>query len=136
MPTQQRAQDRTAGGPPQPIHRAKAELLRLLGHPVRVRVLELLRDGERSVGDLQVALDMESSGTSQHLSTMRRAGLLDTRRQGTSVYYRVRDPRIFQMLETARQLLTSQLEETWALLDDLNPPPAPKRARGAKEARR
>jgi DNA-binding transcriptional ArsR family regulator len=123
MPRSQPTRTRAPAGPPQSIHRVKAEFFRLLGHPVRVRVLELLRQGERSVGELQVALDMESSGTSQHLSAMRRAGLLVARRQGTSVYYRVRDPRIFQMLEIARQILTSQLEETRALLDDLNAAP-------------
>jgi ArsR family transcriptional regulator len=87
---------------------------------VRVRVLELLRDGERSVSALQAALGMESSPTSQHLGVMRKQGLLETRREGTSVYYRVRDPRVFQLLEVARQIITSQLEHTQALLDDLS----------------
>jgi ArsR family transcriptional regulator len=109
----------TDEGPPQPIHRVKADLFRTLGHPVRVRVLELLRDGERTVSDLQTALAMDSSGTSQHLGAMRKQGLLETRRDGTSVYYRVRDPRTFQLLETARQIITSQLQETQALLGDL-----------------
>lgn len=122
-------------GVPQPIHRVKAEFFRALGHPVRVRVLELLRDGERSVGDLQDALDMESSGTSQHLSAMRKQGLLDTRREGTSVYYRVRDPRTFQLLEVARQILTSHLEETQALLDDLTAAAPPPEARSQKVKR-
>jgi ArsR family transcriptional regulator len=95
----------------------------------------LLRDGERSVGDLQDALDMESSGTSQHLSAMRKQGLLDTRREGTSVYYRVRDPRTFQLLEVARQILTSHLEETQALLDDLTAAAPPPEARSQKVKR-
>lgn len=112
-----------------PIYRLKADFFRTLGHPVRVRVLELLRDGERTVGDLQAAMELDSSGMSQHLSVMRRAGLLDSRKDGTSVYYRVKDPRTFQLLEVARQILTGQLEETQALLDDLAAPPAPSSAR-------
>ena len=125
---------RQATEPLQAIHRVKAEFFRALGHPVRVRVLELLRDGERSVGELQAALDMESSGTSQHLSAMRKQGLLETRREGTSVYYRVRDPRTFQLLEVARQILTSHYEETQALLDDLSTPAPPPAARRGKQA--
>lgn len=102
-----------------PIATLKAEFFRVLGHPARVRILELLRDGERAVGDLQAELGLDSSGTSQHLGALRKQGLLDTRREGTSVYYRVRDPRMFQLLELARQVLSSNLTETRELLDGL-----------------
>lgn len=104
---------------PEPIYRLKAEFFRLLGHPARVRILELLRDGELAVGQLQAALALDSSGTSQHLTAMRRQGLLESRREGNSVYYHVKDPRIFQLLETAKQILTAQLEETQELLGSL-----------------
>ena len=112
-------------GPPEPIHRVKADFFRTLGHPARVRILELLRDGELTVGTLQAELGIDSSGASQHLAAMRRQGLLESRREGTSVYYRVRDPRTFQLLETARQLISSYLEESHALLGDLGGPPGP-----------
>jgi DNA-binding transcriptional ArsR family regulator len=104
----------------EPIYRLKAEFFRLLGHPARVRILELLRDGEHAVGQLQVALALDSSSTSQHLTAMRRQGLLESRREGNSVYYRVKDPRTFQLLETAKQILTAQLEETTVLLGGLS----------------
>lgn len=119
-------------GPPEPIHRVKADFFRTLGHPARVRVLELLRDGELTVGTLQAELGIDSSGASQHLAAMRRQGLLESRREGTSVYYRVRDPRTFQLLETARQLISSYLEESHALLGDLGDPPRASRKVGAK----
>ena len=106
----------------QPIHVVKAEMFRVLGHPARVRILELLRDGERSVGELQAALGLDSSGTSQHLGVLRRQGILESRREGTSVFYRVRDPRTFQLLEAARQVITSSLEATQALLADMAAP--------------
>lgn len=112
-------------GRPQPIHRIKAEFFRVLGHPVRVRILELLRDGERSVGDLQAALEIDSSGTSQHLGALRKQGLLDSRREGTSVFYRVKDPRAFQLLEVARQILTGYFEDTQVLLGELTQAPPP-----------
>ena len=119
-------------GPPEPIHRVKADFFRTLGHPARVRILELLRDGELTVGKLQVELGIDSSGASQHLAAMRRQGLLESRREGTSVHYRVRDPRTFQLLETARQLISSHLEETHALLGDLGDPPRTSRKVGSK----
>lgn len=119
-------------GPPKPIHRIKADFFRTLGHPARVRILELLRDGELTVGELQAELEIDSSGTSQHLGTMRRQGLLESRRAGTSIYYRVRDPRTFQLLETARQLISSHLEETNALLGELGDSPRAPRRAGAK----
>lgn len=113
-----------------PIYAVKAEFFRVLGHPARVRILELLREGERTVGDLQAELHLDSSGTSQHLGALRKQGLLESRREGTSVYYRVRDPRLFQLLEVARQILTSNLAESQALLDGLRQEgPAPRRRR-------
>src|SRR5664279_225456 len=120
--------------PPEPIHRVKAEFFRALGHPARVRVLELLKGGEMTVGDLQAELGIDSSGASQHLGAMRRQGILEARKEGTSVYYRVRDPRIFQMLESARQVIGSRLEETNALLGQLGDP-ATRPSRAAAKSR-
>jgi len=116
---------RGSDGQPHPVYRLKADFFRLLGHPVRVRVLELLRDGERTVGDLQAALELDSGGTSQHLTAMRRQGILESRKDGAKVYYRVKDPRIFQLLATAREILTTQLEESRAMLGDLAATAAP-----------
>lgn len=106
-------------GQAHPIYRLKADFFRLLGHPVRVRILELLHDGELTVGELQAALELDSGGTSQHLTAMRRQGILESRKAGTNVYYRVKDPRTFQLLAVAREILTTQLEESRALLGDL-----------------
>lgn len=105
-----------------PVYQVKAEFFRILGHPVRVRILELLRDGERTVSDLQVQLQMDSSGTSQHLGMLRKQGIVEGRREGTSVYYRIRDPRVFQLLEVARQILNSSLAESQAILGELSNP--------------
>lgn len=110
---------RQQAGSAQPIHQVKAEFFRTLGHPARVRVLELLKGGEMTVGQLQAELGIDSSGASQHLAAMRRQGILEARKEGTSVHYSVRDPRIFQMLESARQVIGSHLEEANALLGEL-----------------
>lgn len=103
------------------MHVVKANLFRVLGHPARVRILELLRDGERSVGALQAELDLDSGGTSQHLAALRRIGLVESRREGTSVYYRVGDERVFDLLEAGRGIIARQLSEQQSILNDLEP---------------
>jgi DNA-binding transcriptional ArsR family regulator len=109
-----------------PVYVVKAQLFRVLGHPVRIRILELLGEGERTVGDLQAQLELDSSGTSQHLAALRQLGLLDARREGTSVYYRIKDPRVSQLLVVARQILTSALSDSHALFSELAGEPAPR----------
>jgi DNA-binding transcriptional ArsR family regulator len=111
-----------------PVYVLKAQLFRVLGHPVRIRMLELLLDGERTVGDLQAALSLDSSGTSQHLTALRQQGVLESRRAGTNVYYRIRDPRVSQLLAVAKQILTSALSDSHTLLVGLadEPPAVPR----------
>ena len=102
-----------------PVREVKANLFRVLGHPARVRILELLREGERSVGALQAELGLDSGGTSQHLAALRRIGLVESRREGTSVYYRVDDQRVFELLAVGRAIITRQLAEQQSLLREL-----------------
>lgn len=103
----------------EPVHEVKATLFRVLGHPARVRILELLRDGERSVGALQAELDLDSGGTSQHLAALRRIGLVESRREGTTVFYRVDDERVFDLLAAGRDIITRQLAQQQAILREL-----------------
>jgi len=107
-----------------PIYVLKADFFRALGHPTRVRILELVSEQERAVGELQEELGLDSSGTSQHLAALRRQGLVETRRQGTTIYYRLKDPRVSELLRVAREILTANLAETRELLADLGSPPA------------
>lgn len=102
-----------------PVHEVKANLFRVLGHPARIRILEILRDGERSVGALQAELDLDSGGTSQHLAALRRIGLVQSRRDGTSVYYRVDDQRVFDLLSAGRDIISRQLAEQQSILVEL-----------------
>jgi DNA-binding transcriptional ArsR family regulator len=102
-----------------PVHEAKATLFRVLGHPARVRILELLREGERSVGALQAELDLDSGGTSQHLAALRRIGLVASRRDGTSVYYRVEDESVFDLLAAGRTIISRRLATEQSLLHEL-----------------
>jgi ArsR family transcriptional regulator len=102
-----------------PVHEIKANLFRVLGHPARVRILELLREGERAVGALQAELQLDSGGTSQHLAALRRIGLVTSRREGTSVYYSVEDERVFDLLAAGRDIITRRLANEQSVLHDL-----------------
>jgi DNA-binding transcriptional ArsR family regulator len=102
-----------------PVYRLKAELFRTLGHPARVRLLELLGEQERTVGELQEALELDSSGASQHLAALRRQGLLVSRKVATSVYCRVKDRRTLELLGIAREILMANLEDSRTLLGEL-----------------
>lgn len=102
-----------------PIYALKAEFFRALGHPVRVRILQLLRDGEMTVGALQAELELDSSGTSQHLAALRKQGLVTSRKDGTSVHYAVKDERTLALLQLAKEIISSNLVEHRALLDEL-----------------
>jgi DNA-binding transcriptional ArsR family regulator len=106
-----------------PIYVLKADFFRALGHPARVRILELISEEERAVGELQAELGLDSSGTSQHLAALRRQGLVETRRQGTTIFYKLKDPRVAELLKVAREILTANLAETRELIDGLREPP-------------
>lgn len=86
-----------------------AELCKVFTHATRIRILELLRDGEETVGTLADSLDVAQPHVSQHLMVMRHAGVLENRRDGPHVYYRLADPRILKAFDTIREVLTDRL---------------------------
>ena len=98
----------------------KAELFKALAHPARVRVLEELALGERPVGVLAEHLGMELSHLSQQLAVLRRAEVVSTRRVASVVFYRLRDPRMTQLLFLARELLVTSLQDSQAVLHRLD----------------
>jgi ArsR family transcriptional regulator len=103
-----------------PLSEVKAELFKAMAHPARVRVLEVLATGEHTVGALQPLVGIESSHLSQQLGVLRRAALVSTRKEGSSVVYSLRDPLIADLLAVAKQLLLVSLTESQGLLADLN----------------
>jgi ArsR family transcriptional regulator len=102
-----------------PLYQAKAELFRTLGHPVRIRVLELLQDGPRPVRDLLAEIDVEPSNLSQQLAVLRRAGMVTSTRDGSSVVYALSTPDVAQLLAVARRILTDMLTDRDGLLAEL-----------------
>jgi ArsR family transcriptional regulator len=106
------------------LHGFKAELFKALGHPMRIRILELLRNGERSVGELQAELSAEGSTVSQQLAVLRMKSLVDTRKVGTLIYYRLRDPQVTELLRVARLIFEAHVVQlrTMAEESDLDEP--------------
>jgi ArsR family transcriptional regulator len=97
----------------------KAGFFRALAHPVRIRILELLVKGDRSVQELQEALDLEQPVVSQQLAVLRSNNIVSGRKEGVSVRYAVRDPLIGMLLDTARQIFNNHLVGTRDLLRQL-----------------
>src|SRR3954468_19351578 len=90
---------------------AKADLFRTLGHPVRVRVLELLQDGPRPVHELLDEIDVEPSNLSQQLAVLRRAGIVVSSRDGATVRYSLGTSDVAALMQAARRFLTDLLAD-------------------------
>lgn len=105
---------------PTPLHQLKAEFFKNLGHPVRVRVLELLSVREHSVAEMLPEVKVEASSLSQQLAVLRRAGVVTARREGSTVYYSLTSPQVAELLAVARGILTSMLTGQAGLLTDLS----------------
>jgi ArsR family transcriptional regulator len=97
----------------------KTEFFKALAHPLRIRVLDELRDGPLSVGELQHRLGVEQSTLSQQLAVLRMRGLVRTERQGTSIRYEVADPAIWRLLDSALDIFHNQLVNVRGQLEDL-----------------
>jgi ArsR family transcriptional regulator len=103
----------------QPLYKLKGEFFKTLGHPARVRILELLADDDRAVGELLPEVGLESSNLSQQLGVLRRAGVVTTRKEGNTVIYSIASPDIAELLAVARKVLTTVLNDRVAVLADL-----------------
>ncbi|WP_205325462.1 helix-turn-helix transcriptional regulator [Glycomyces sp. YM15] len=102
-----------------PLYQAKAEFFRMLGHPVRIRVLELLGEGPKQVRELLAATGVEASSLSQQLAVLRRAGIVASAREGSTVTYALAGPDVADLMLAARRILTEMLTGQAELLDEL-----------------
>jgi DNA-binding transcriptional ArsR family regulator len=98
------------------LQRFKAEFFKALSHPVRIRLLEVLRHGERSVQELQAALKLDQSTVSQQLAILRAKQVVTSRKEGTTVRYAVRDVRVATLLDVARDVFNAQLTGSQTML--------------------
>ncbi|KND26248.1 MULTISPECIES: ArsR/SmtB family transcription factor [Streptomyces] len=104
---------------PVPLYQAKAEFFRMLGHPVRIRVLELLQGGPMPVRDLLSAIDVEASALSQQLAVLRRSGIVTSARDGSTVVYELAGGDVAELMRAARRILTELLAGQNELLEEL-----------------
>lgn len=110
-------------GVDRPLYEIKSELFKALGHPARVRILEILVSADEvSVADLLVDTGMEASHLSQHLAVLRRGGVVSSRREGNSVFYRTAHPSVAVLLGAAREFLIDALSRTHQTLQALHEP--------------
>ncbi|MFE3647372.1 MULTISPECIES: metalloregulator ArsR/SmtB family transcription factor [unclassified Streptomyces] len=102
-----------------PLYRLKAEFFKTLGHPVRIRVLELLSEREHAVAEMLPEVGVEPANLSQQLAVLRRMNLVTTRKQGSTVYYSLTSPHVAELLRVARTILSGVLAGQAELLADL-----------------
>jgi DNA-binding transcriptional ArsR family regulator len=105
------------GGPALQVF--KADFFRALAHPIRIRILETLGAGDRSVRELQQALDLDQPVVSQQLAVLRAKNIVATRKVGTTVRYALSDPLITRLLEVAREIFNKHLVGTQSMLKEL-----------------
>jgi DNA-binding transcriptional ArsR family regulator len=98
----------------------RAEFFKTLGHPVRIKILRLLRQGETSVSQLQESLGLDASLTSQHLTALRSKNIVAARKEGARVFYSVKDQEIYRLLDLARDIYNRSLADSKAMLDELD----------------
>ncbi|MDO8671811.1 MAG: metalloregulator ArsR/SmtB family transcription factor, partial [Dehalococcoidia bacterium] len=91
------------------LYSLQANLCRILADPVRLEIIDLLADGERTVGELTASLDIRQANVSQHLMSMRERGVLVARRSGLNVIYRLKHPKLTQACAIVREILAEEL---------------------------
>jgi ArsR family transcriptional regulator len=101
------------------LHVFKAEFFKALAHPIRIRILEILVRGERSVHELQDVLGLDQPTVSQQLAVLRGKNIVEARKEGTAVQYRVRDAAVRDLLEVARRIFDNHLIGTQTMLREL-----------------
>jgi DNA-binding transcriptional ArsR family regulator len=102
-----------------PLYQAKAEFFKTLGHPARIRILELLAEREQAVSELLPEVGIEPAHLSQQLAVLRRMNLVTSRRDGSTVLYALVSPQVGDLLRVARTILVEVITNQADLLDDL-----------------
>ena len=97
----------------------KAEFFKALAHPVRIRLLEILVEGPRSVHELQEVLGLDQPIVSQHLAVLRAKNVVEARKEGSGVHYAVRDASLRELLAVARKIFDHHLIGTQTMLREL-----------------
>lgn len=100
----------------QQLYQHHADMCRVFSHPKRLEIINTLRGGEMSVGDLAHTLKISTANASQHLAMMRERQILAIRRSGTTVFYRVANPKLLRAFDILREILEENIAKTGALI--------------------
>jgi len=103
----------------QKILEGQAAILKALGQPTRLQILDLLKDGERCVCEIFPAINQEQANVSKHLSILKQAGILESRKDGLRILYRLRTPEIMNLLTGVSKLLKAQAREQHHLMTQI-----------------
>ena len=97
----------------------KAEFFKALAHPLRISILDSLRDGERTVAEISQQFEIEPANASQQLAVLRNKNIIVARKAGANVYYSVSDPTIFKLLDAAREIFNNHLAGVRSMLEEI-----------------
>jgi len=98
------------------VYEAEAEYFKALSHPTRIKIVQYLKEGERCVCEIVPYLKEEQSNVSRHLAALKRAGILSSRKEGVSVYYKVQDENVYKILDLALSSVKRIAREKAAIL--------------------
>ena len=103
----------------QELRRFKAEIFQALGHPTRIAIVEALRNGELSAGQIIEQLDLEQANASQHFAVLRSKLIVVNRKEGNQVFYSLRDPVLIEVLDSLKRFCHSHLSQTRSILEEI-----------------
>lgn len=111
--------NRRTAGMRQQLSNFKAEFFKALAHPLRISILDALRDGELTVNQISETFGVEPANASQQLSVLRTRGIVTARKEGSNVYYSASAPAIFKVLDAAREIFNSHLSGVRGMLEEI-----------------
>ena len=100
----------------------KAEFFKALAHPLRISILDALREGELTVNEISQRFDVEPANASQQLAVLRNRNIVITRKEGANVYYAVSDKSIFKLLDAAKEIFNNHLVGVRTMLEEIHEP--------------
>jgi len=105
---------------PDSLRQFKASIFQALGHPTRIAMVEVLRDGELPAGAIIERLGLEQANASQHLAVLRTKQIVNSRKEGNQVFYSVRDPVLIEVLDMMRRYFQTHLDEAMSMLREID----------------
>ena len=113
----------------------KADFFKALAHPLRISILDALRDGELTVNEISQRFDVEQANASQQLAVLRNRNIVVTRKEGANVYYSVSDKSIFKLLDAAKEIFNHHLVGVRSMLEEIHAVAPTKAARRSASQR-